>query len=82
MKEKDIYQAICYLADQFYSPNECDKNGEQANIVDGLFCLARAVDRFTEAYEGAKTDESEKRHSLDVVLDDNLPNITGIMREK
>lgn len=27
------------------SPNEADSNGEPANVVDGLFAIARAIDR-------------------------------------
>jgi hypothetical protein len=34
------------------SPNEVDRNGEVANVVDGLFALARAVDRLAAAVEG------------------------------
>ena len=27
------------------SPNEADSNGEAANVVDGLFAVARAIER-------------------------------------
>jgi hypothetical protein len=33
------------------SPNERDSNGESANVVDGLFAIARAIHRLAEAYE-------------------------------
>ncbi len=33
------------------SPNEADSNLEAANIVDGLYAIARAVNRHAEATE-------------------------------
>jgi hypothetical protein len=38
------------------SPNEVDSNLEPANVVDGLYMLARAIRRLAEAIE------SEKEH--------------------
>jgi hypothetical protein len=40
----------------FTSPNEADSNLETANIVDGLYRLARAIDRL--AVEVSKTGVS------------------------
>jgi hypothetical protein len=34
------------------SPNEGDRNGEPANMVDGLFAVARALDRVADAIRG------------------------------
>lgn len=31
------------------SPNESDANLEAANVVDGLFAIARAIDRLADA---------------------------------
>jgi hypothetical protein len=31
------------------SPSECDRNGEPANIVDGLFAIARALHAVADA---------------------------------
>jgi hypothetical protein len=36
----------------FTSLNECDRNGEAANITDGLFAIARALNRIASAIEG------------------------------
>lgn len=36
----------------FTSPNEGDRNGETANMVDGLFAIARALDRVADAVRG------------------------------
>lgn len=33
------------------SPNEADRNGEDANVVDGLFAIARAIDGLTSEIE-------------------------------
>lgn len=38
----------------FTSPNEGDRNGETANMVDGLFAIARALDRVADAIRGAE----------------------------
>jgi hypothetical protein len=37
------------------SPNESDSNLENANIVDGLFAIARALDRVAFAIEHKNT---------------------------
>lgn len=37
------------LAGTLRSPNESDSNGEVANVVDGLFAIARAIDGLTHA---------------------------------
>jgi hypothetical protein len=39
----------------FISPNERDSNHEAANIVDGLFAIARALDRVADAIESRGT---------------------------
>ncbi len=33
------------------SPNEMDRNLESANVVDGMFAIARAIDRLSRAIE-------------------------------
>jgi hypothetical protein len=37
------------LRDTLISPNESDRNLESANVVDGLFALARAADAISAA---------------------------------
>lgn len=39
------------LYDTLISPNESDSNLEAANVVDGLFAIARAIRRLAEAAE-------------------------------
>jgi hypothetical protein len=39
------------LKDALVSPNEGDSNGEPANVVDGLFAIARAISRHGKAVE-------------------------------
>jgi hypothetical protein len=34
------------------SPNEPDRHDEPANVVDGLFAIARAIERLAGAIEG------------------------------
>jgi hypothetical protein len=45
---EDIAKA---LRDTLISPNEADSNLEPANVVDGLFKIARAILRLAEAIE-------------------------------
>jgi hypothetical protein len=42
--EKAIYATLA-------SPNEMDRNGETANVVDALFAIARSLDRLAQAVE-------------------------------
>lgn len=44
----DVADAV---RDTLSSPNELDSNGEAANAVDGLFAIARAINRLAEAAE-------------------------------
>jgi len=39
------------------SPNECDSNMEAANVVDGLFAIARAINRVATAINDAGFDK-------------------------
>ena len=52
---KEIAQA---LKATLISPNECDRNLEPANVVDGLFAIARAIERLAVAVE--KTEKQTK----------------------
>jgi hypothetical protein len=48
IEPKDLKAA---LYDVFVSPNEMDSNMEAANIVDGLFAIARALHRIGKCLE-------------------------------
>lgn len=37
------------IRDSLISPNETDRNLEDANVVDGLFAVARAINRLADA---------------------------------
>jgi hypothetical protein len=39
------------ISGALWSSNELDRNGEQANVVDALFAIARAVDRLAPVME-------------------------------
>ena len=41
------------ILDTLISPNEADRNMEAANVVDGLFAIARAIHRLAQAVEQA-----------------------------
>lgn len=50
----------------FESPNELDRNLEPANVVDGLFAIARSIHHVARAIEGVKTeDEHDVYHDGD-----------------
>lgn len=42
-------QLVDVLYETLISPNERDRNMEAANVVDGLFAIARAINRLAEA---------------------------------
>jgi len=44
------------IHDNFTSPNESDSNFEPANVVDGLFAIARAIHRVADAMLEARKD--------------------------
>ena len=43
------------IRDSCISPNETDSNLEPANVVDGLFSIARAIDRLAAAIDNGST---------------------------
>lgn len=45
------------VAETLQSPNESDRNGEVANVVDGLFAIARAIGSLAEAVTGNPHDD-------------------------
>ena len=49
--EECIADAVQDIASRLCSPNEQDSNGETANVVDGLFAIARAIERLAKAIE-------------------------------
>lgn len=51
------------LRDTFISPNEADSNLEPANVVDGLFAIARAI-RFAGKHLG-KEDATDPQGAIE-----------------
>jgi hypothetical protein len=54
---EDAAYALTYIAANLWSPNETDSNGEPANVVDGLFAIARALQDV--AYAITETGEAD-----------------------
>jgi len=50
------------LLDCFISPNESDRNLEAANVVDGLFAIARGLTAIAKAIEELKANTVHLRH--------------------
>jgi hypothetical protein len=48
MNEQQSKDLATALAEVFVSPNESDANYEPANVVDGLFAIARAIHRLAD----------------------------------
>ena len=51
--------AIAQVAMGLTSPNEVDSNGEPANVVDGLFAIARALNRVADAIRRDDDDDGD-----------------------
>ena len=49
MTDKQLERLLEGLRYVFTSPNETDSNFETANIVDGMYRLARAIDRLAKS---------------------------------
>lgn len=62
--EHSTTDALHYV---FTSPNEFDRNGEVANVVDGLFAIARAIEHLAWA---VRPPEARPAHPVDVVFDE------------
>jgi hypothetical protein len=50
----ELTEAVLQIASQLTSPNECDMNLEPANVVDGLFAIAPALESVAKAIKEAK----------------------------
>lgn len=51
-EQKEAVQAVVQaIWGTLESPNECDRNLENANVVDGLFAIARSVHHLASAVE-------------------------------
>lgn len=48
------------IRNSFQSPNEMDRNGETANVVDGLFFIGRGLMEITQALERIATAMEKK----------------------
>jgi len=53
-RELNITDALTLLAGNLRSPNESDSNGEAANVVDGLFAIARGLHAVAEAIKAGR----------------------------
>jgi hypothetical protein len=49
----DIEDAVAAIGNNLESLNESDSNGEAANVVDGLFAIARAIQNLADAVDDA-----------------------------
>jgi hypothetical protein len=55
VEERELRRALTYAVQVgFESPNEMDQNGETANVVDGLFAIARALDNVARSIREAR----------------------------
>lgn len=51
MTDKQAAQVAAALLAVFQTPNELDSNGEAANVVDGLYRIARSLVQVASAIE-------------------------------
>jgi hypothetical protein len=50
--DTSVEMALASIAANLMTPNETDSNLEPANMVDGLFAIARALDRVASQIKG------------------------------
>ena len=62
------------IAEQLYSVNESDRNGEPANVVDAIFAVARSLDRLGNADAGTAMGGLE---ALGAAVSKASENISG-----
>ena len=57
----DVRALAKALSAVFVSPNESDSNGEAANVVDGLYAIARSISWLAEVIEkmGKESEDEE-----------------------
>ncbi len=60
MDDKNLYEGI---GKHMYSPNEADRNGEVANVVDGLFFIGRAIHELASEV-GRSVDAAEEGNRI------------------
>jgi hypothetical protein len=53
-------KVVAMIGEAFISPNERDRNGDDANVVDGLFAIARSIRYLAEVLENRKPEQTEK----------------------
>lgn len=59
---KDVeatYAIANAIHDNFTSPNETDSNFEAANVVDGLFAIARALHKIADVMDKQTTTRTD-----------------------
>lgn len=67
MTDRAVLSIVDAIESTLISPNESDSNGECANVVDGLFRIARAIDRLASAVQGVDVTDTIKQ-GVDVGL--------------
>ena len=53
------------IARAFITPNETDSNGEPANVVDGLFAIARSIGDLAAAVRESAPDPDVQMHNAE-----------------
>jgi hypothetical protein len=61
MTRRDETSIAMALVATLISPNEGDRNGESANVVDGLFAIARAIDGLSKAVRESESNSEPDR---------------------
>ena len=76
MTDAQIERVLEGLRYIFTSPNEADSNLETANIVDGLYRLARAIDRLAVSNTSGVSEAGEVE-ALGKVLSESIDRVAG-----
>ena len=82
MAQDKVAEAI---ADAFISPNELDRNMEPANVVDGLFAIARGLNKVAIALDRLGTnDAATPMGAIELLakeVRDGLSSVAGAIEE-
>ena len=76
MTDAQIERVLEGLRYIFTSPNEADSNLETANIVDGLYRLARAIDRLAVS-NTSEVSEAGEVEALGKVLSESIDRLAA-----
>ena len=78
-KPKEIYIGLEHV---FISPNELDRNMEPANVVDGLFAIARSISKVADSLNKLGLSSASTEMGAIELLSSEIKRIGDIMSDR